>query len=107
MLTPDERNYALWRINVWRFMLQTRLVSENAIVRYNAIQHASEAHTLQSVLDTPPERYTPHQQAWSSWIAAACRLYHEAHRDADYTRQADLLREKRDNALERMTCTHP
>lgn len=98
-MTPPVRYYAEWRISVWKFNLASRLTSTNASTREHAALCEYEAGILQSCISTPPERYTPRMAAWAEWIAAACWLYHEAHREPGYWQRVDLLRDERDARL--------
>lgn len=101
-MTPAQFAHANWRIGVWRFMIAGRMVSDHPATRDHALLCASEAKALQSVLDTPPERYTAEQAAWFDWLARAEQLYREHDRVNDYAGYLALCnkaREQRDNAL--------
>ena len=94
-ITPYQ--FGTWRISVWRFRLAERLKSAPH-VKAAALNMQQEADTLESVIDTPPERYTPEQAAWHAWLIDVAHLYatHDLVNDyPGYLRLANAARERR------------
>lgn len=101
-MTPQQYAYMRWRLEVNRFMLAKRLVSEHAVIRRYAKQHRYESWRLEQAARIPPERHNRKQAAWYEWICSTADLYERYCPNVEhpeYRAGAIRLREHRDAAL--------